>query len=120
MKNGVRLAIFLVSALFIGVINGLFGGGGGLLGILLLKFVLKTDDKVAHSTTIPAMGIISLPTLISYCTSISFNIFVVLIVAVGSVIGSIIGSFVLKKISPKLLNILLIIVLLFSGIKMFL
>lgn len=119
MKKSLRLTIFFVGAIFIGAINGLFGGGGGILGIFLLKLVLKSDDKVAHATSVLAMGIISLPTLISYCINIPVDIGVVLIISVGTIIGSIFGSLILQKISPMLLNLFLIIVLLFSGIKMF-
>ena len=119
MKRNIKLPVFYIGAVVVGVINGFFGGGGGLLSILFLKWCLGLEDKVAHSTTIIAMGIVSIPTLITYVLTIPFNMWTTILVALGTIIGSILGSLLLNKISPKLLNLLLIFIMLFSGIKMF-
>lgn len=119
MTDKTKTLIFVAGAIVVGLVNGLFGGGGGLIAILLLKLSLKLDDKVSHATTTIAMGIVSLPTFITYCATIPFNIWLTVLVAIGTIIGSIFGSMLLKKISPKVLNALLILVILASGIKCF-
>ena len=109
--------LFFLCAGAVGVVNGLFGGGGGLLCVPILKSLMDMDDKTAHSNTVFIMAIISLPTLIIYLFSLEYSMSCNILVSIGSLIGGSFGNFFLSKISNRLLNVLFIIVIILSGIK---
>ena len=118
VKNDVKLVFFLLSSVLIGVINGIFGGGGGMLCVPILKMFLDLDDKKAHATTVLVMAIISVPTLIVYITTLPFCFSDTLWVTIGVLIGGFIGSKLLKKMSNQMLNILFILFMFLAGIKL--
>lgn len=119
MKEKRKYIIFFILSGIIGLINGLFGGGGGILCIPVLKKLLKMEDREAHATAVLVMAIVSIPTLIIYLSTIQFNFSEVIFVTLGSLIGGLIGILLLKKFSNKVINILYIIVLFACAIKCF-
>ncbi len=109
---------FLLSAL-VGVINGIFGGGGGILCIPVFKKLLNMEDKTAHATAVLVMSIISIPTLIIYLSTLSVDLGQILFVTMGSLIGGLFGFLLLKKFDNKTINILYIVVLIACAVKCF-
>ena len=100
------LFLFLIlSSILIGLVNGLLGGGGGLLCVPMLKAIFKLDDKHAHATSIFITAIISIPTLVVYITAMSMNFAQMLFISFGVLLGGILGSNMLKKISNDFLNV---------------
>lgn len=118
MKTKLKLFCFFLASIFVGIINGIFGGGGGMLCVPLLKILLDLNDKQAHATTVLVMAIISIPTLIVYITVQSFSLVNAIFLTLGVFIGGIIGSKILNKISNQALNIIFIAIMFFAGIKM--
>jgi len=118
MKPKLKLFYFFLASIFVGIINGLFGGGGGMLCVPLLKILLNLNDKQAHATTVLVMAIVSIPTLIVYITTQSFSLVNAIFLSLGVFFGGIIGSKILNKISNEALNIVFIVLMLFAGIKM--
>lgn len=116
-KNG-RFLLFFLLAGIVGLINGLFGGGGGMLCVPIFKKMLALPDKKAHATTIAAISLISFPTLCIYLCTLDYSWQNIILVTIGTLFGGVVGSLLLNKISDKLLNFLFIVVLVFSGIKM--
>jgi len=104
--------------MLIGAINGVFGGGGGMLCVPLLKWLLKLDDKSSHATTVLIMAIISVPTLVVYITTLPFDLTSVLFVTLGVVVGGFIGSKLLKKLSNSTINIFFILLMFLASLKM--
>ena len=119
MDEKKKTITFFIFAVVVGIINGLFGGGGGMLCVPVFRNILGLEDKQSHATAVLVMSIVSIPTLIVYLSSLPFRADVGIMITIGSLVGGIVGSVALKKINNKLLNILFIIVLIASGIKMF-
>lgn len=119
MDNKGKSIIFFIFAALVGIINGLFGGGGGMLCVPVFKKLLSLNDKSSHATAVMVMSIISIPTLIIYLLSLPFNFDAAPWVTVGALMGGIAGSFVLKKMNNRLLNFLFVLVLIASGLKCF-
>lgn len=119
MDKKKKTIIFFVFAGLVGIINGLFGGGGGMLCVPIFKALLKLEDKSSHATAVMVMSIVSIPTLIIYLFSLPFKTDVGILVTIGSLVGGLVGSFILKKINNRLLNFLFVLVLIASGLKMF-
>ena len=46
---------YVLSGLAIGVINGFFGGGGGMVCVPILENALKLDNKRSHATALAVM-----------------------------------------------------------------
>jgi len=113
-----KYLIFFLLSILIGVINGFFGGGGGMLCVPILKKFLNLTDKQSHATTVFVMSIICLPTLIIYLFTLKYRFSQLLFVTIGSLVGGIFGVKLMNKISDKTLNLLFVIVLFLSGIKM--
>ena len=113
-----KYVLLIVCSVFIGIINGIFGGGGGMICVPVLKSLFKLEDKQAHATTILIMAIISIPTLIVYITTFSVNLLNSIMVTIGVIIGGFIGSKLLNKFSNKTINILFILIIFSAGIRL--
>jgi len=108
----------MIFVLFVGFINGFFGGGGGMICVPALKILFNLDEKTAHKSSIFVMLIVSVPTFLILFQSNSISL-LTLLLAFGVLIGGIIGSNLLKRLNEKVINIIFIVLILFSGIKMF-
>ena len=118
MSSKAKFLLFILSSILVGIINGIFGGGGGMLCVPLLKIFLKFDDKQAHATTVFIMAIISIPTIIVYITTLSFSLINAILLTIGVLFGGLIGSKLLKTLNNKTINIIFILIMFVSGIKM--
>lgn len=101
-----------------GVINGLFGGGGGTILVLALTLILGISQHKAQATAISVILPLSLISSYIYykggfaAADIAFKI------AVGGVIGSYIGSSILNKIPANHLKNIFSIFMIIAAIRM--
>ncbi len=107
----------VLAGVFIGVINGFFGGGGGMICVTAL-LLLGLKNKNAQATAILIMLPISIASAIVYYSSGFVEWDMVLNVAIGSVIGGIVGAYLLKKLSNNVLQYIFALVVIAAGIKM--
>lgn len=118
MDKKIKIFLFFLLSILVGVINGFFGGGGGMLCVPILKNFLNITDKQSHATTVLVMSIICLPTVIIYLFTLKYQFSQLLFVTIGSIVGGIFGASLMSKISDKTLNLLFVIILFLSGIRM--
>ena len=111
------LFLFLFFGLVLGFINGLLGGGGGMLCVPILKAFLNLPDKQAHATSVLTTSLLSIATLVVYITTLNVNFTYVPLLSIGVLVGGIFGSILLKKFSDKTINIIFIFVMFIAGIK---
>ncbi|MBQ6795908.1 MAG: sulfite exporter TauE/SafE family protein [Clostridia bacterium] len=103
----------------IGLVNGFFGSGGGVVAVYVLKKFLKVEDKKAHATALSIILPLSCASLFMYKNSrVDFRL--VLLCALGGSAGSIIGARLLNKIPKKWLKIAFGCVMVLSGVRMIL
>ncbi|MBU5427053.1 sulfite exporter TauE/SafE family protein [Tissierella pigra] len=114
-KNKVKL---LSIGLITGLVNGLFGSGGGTLVVPFLVFLLHIDDHKAHATAISIILPLSIISTIIYFVKGSINFKVALPVVLGGVIGSYIGAKVLNKIPVNILRKIFGSVIIYTAIRM--
>lgn len=112
-----NVSLVLIGAV-IGLVNGVFGGGGGMIAIPLLSFALNYPSKTAHATTMGIMLPLSVASGITYVCSQKIEWFTLLWVTVGSVGGGIVGAFCLKKIKAKWLPRIFAILIAMVGVKL--
>ena len=98
MKNIKKSQIVILGAL-IGVINGFFGGGGGMIVVPLLTEKFGFSQKQAQATAIFVILPISIASSIIYITKNSIDFTVGWSVIAGVIVGGVIGAMLLKKLT---------------------
>ena len=98
----------ILCGLMTGSVNGLFGAGGGMVVVPLLKNLLGYEEKRAHATAI----------LIIYLINGYFDAAVTIPAAVGSVAGGLLGASLLNKLPEFVVNIVFVAVMLAAGLRM--
>ena len=118
-NGGGKEKLFAVlTGVFSGLANGLFGGGGGMIVVPMLAFLLKMPSKNAHATAIFVILPLSLLSGLFYAAFGHFRWQVGLPVTVGVIAGGIAGALLLKKMSSKWVIILFSAVMAAAGVKM--
>ena len=112
--------ILLFCGMVIGIINGFFGGGGGMICVPLLENVLYLESKYSHATAIVIIFPISFISAIIYLLSGSVETIPLVTVGLGVVAGGILGSFALKILPPKALRVIFALIMLAGGVRLIL
>lgn len=84
-----------------GFVNGLFGAGGGILIVLILTFLLKTEKKKAHATAVMAVLVYSVSSILIYGLKGNVDIKSAVVSGISGAVGGAIGAILLKKIPNK-------------------
>jgi uncharacterized membrane protein YfcA len=108
---------FAVAGLIIGVINGLFGSGGGVAAVPALQ---KADIAVkkAHASSLAVTLPLSMVSAIVYATMDDFKWGDALILIPFGLAGAFIGGLILKKMKNVWLKRIFGGLLIISGVKM--
>ena len=101
-----------------GAVNGLFGGGGGMVAVPILKNMLGYDEKRAHATAILVIAPVCLVSSITYIVNGYFVSGIVIPAAIGSTAGGILGALMLEKLPTRIVNAVFIAVMLAAGLRM--
>ena len=104
-----------LAGLLTGAVNGLFGGGGGMVAVPLLKNMLGYDEKNAHATAILIIAPVS---AVTYIVNGYFSADVVIPAALGSVAGGLLGAMALGKLPEFIVNIVFIAVMFAAGLRL--
>lgn len=106
-----------------GAVNGLFGSGGGMIAVPMLKseFSDKDDEnntKKAHAGALAITLPLSIVSLAFYTAHGSLDMKYALRFIPGGIVGAAVGAVFLKKISSGALTKLFAAVMIYFGIKM--
>ncbi len=101
-----------------GFVNGLFGGGGGMIAVPLLKSALKKPTKEAHATAILIILPLSVASGILYASFGAFDLSIGLPTTFGVFVGGIIGAFALSSLSSDTITFIFNIAMALAGVKM--
>lgn len=101
-----------------GIVNGIFGGGGGMLVVPLLIYVLKYPVQKAHATAILIILPLSLLSGIIYASYVNVSVYTLLCVGAGVILGGTVGALVLSKLSSKWLIVIFSVLMALAGGKM--
>lgn len=109
--------VYAFSGLCSGILNGLFGAGGGIVSVECLK-LSKIETKKAHATSVSIVLPLSLLSAFLYLNADAFQIKDALLFIPGGIVGAIIGAFVLSKVKAKWIRKLFGVVLIYSAVRM--
>ncbi len=113
-RNTVR---YVTIGALAGIVNGLFGAGGGLVVVPLLIGWTKRQQKHAFATAVAVLAPLS---AISFCLRqqhSALDLEPVWGYLLGGVLGGVLSGFFFKKASPVLLHRLFGALLLYGGIR---
>ena len=110
--------LLILSGSIIGLLNGFFGGGGGMVCVPILQKVLNLDAKSSHATAIVVIFPLSLISAFIYVFNGYIKSFPLITIGLGVVLGGLLGAFALKFLPPKALRIIFAIIMFIGGIKL--
>jgi len=113
-----KIFLLLLCGALIGLVNGFFGGGGGMICVPLLEKVLSLPKKCAHATALVVIFPISFVSALVYCLSGHLESTSFLVISGGVLLGGILGSFLLKILPEKVVRVVFVFVMLAGGLKM--
>ena len=104
--------------ILIGLISSLLGVGGGFILVPILIYVIGMPAKLVPGTSLFAMiFVMIIVTLLHAIANYTIDIYLVFILAVGSVVGAQLGSIISSKLAGEELRGLLSILILTFGFK---
>lgn len=101
-----------------GVVNGLFGSGGGTIIVPALVFLIGLEEHKAHATAILIILPLSIVSTIVYFTHGIIRFDIAIIVTLGGIIGGFIGARLLNKIPNNILRKIFGIFMIIAAIKL--
>lgn len=108
----------IFTGLLTGGVNGLFGGGGGMVVVPLLKNMLGYEEKHAHATAILIIAPVCAASAVAYMINGYLSALVLIPAAIGSVLGGLVGASLLNKLPEFIVNAVFIAVMLVAGVRM--
>jgi len=109
--------LLILCGALVGGVNGLFGGGGGMIAVPALTGIIKLSQKEAHATAI----LVILPvTAISAAVylfngNVNYSLFVPCVIGVAA--GGAVGAGIMSKLSSPALIMIFAAVMLAAGLK---
>ncbi len=113
-----RKLYFYILGAITGLANGLFGSGGGIIAVPMLRKSGMTT-KESHATSIAFTLPLSIISCFFYIRSSENILSCSLKLIPFGIAGAIAGSIIMKKISPKYLKKIFGVILIISGIRLF-
>ena len=100
----------------VGLANGLFGGGGGMIVVPFLNKMMGLEQKKAQASALFVILPISIVSAIIYASKRAVDFSTGWPVILGIVGGGVLGALLLKKLNNNLLKLIFIILMLISGV----
>ena len=110
----------VITGIVSGLVNGVFGGGGGMIVVPMLIKFFCLEPKKAHATALFIILPLSIVSALFYVVSGNLNFQIVFPITLGVILGGIFGALLLSKLSSKVVIIIFSIVMAFAGAKMLL
>ncbi len=108
----------ILIGLFIGFVNGFWGGGGGMLCVPVLGLLLRGDEKRAHATTIFVMLPLCIASFVVYLVEGFVDWSLATPITLSFVVGGAIGALALKRINNVILQLIFAFVIIAGGIRL--
>ena len=108
---------FIAIGAMAGIVNGLFGAGGGLLLVPLFLSVCHLKEKTAFATALCVMLALSAVSLTVYGLRRGVDLPTAFPYLVGGIVGGLLAGLFMKRVQVKWLRLALAGFLLYGGLK---
>ncbi len=112
------MVLALVLSLLIGISLGMLGGGGSILTLPILVYVLHLEAKPAVATSLLVVGITSLSALVPHARAGRVQVRIGLAFGAASMTGAFLGGKVAHYLPSKALLVTFAVVMLVTGLAM--
>lgn len=119
LKNIKKLLKPTILGLGVGFINGVFGAGGGMLAVPILKSE-GLSQKSAHANAVAVILPITVLSAVLYLVKGSVSLADSLAFIPTGLIGSVIAAFALQKFSNKWLQKIFAAFMIYAGVRLLL
>ncbi|MBC8530406.1 sulfite exporter TauE/SafE family protein [Gehongia tenuis] len=102
----------------IGITNGFFGAGGGMLAVPVLKRMYKLEDHKAHASALSVMLPLSAVSAAVYAFSNLPELGILLWAGGGSIVGAVVGGLMLGKIPNVWLSRVFAALMIVAAVRM--
>lgn len=117
-NNVLKVMWLLLIGVFIGFVNGFWGGGGGMICVPTLTSILKLPEKKAHATAILIMLPLSVASFVVYMLKGTLQWLTAGYVTLGFILGGVAGALLLKNINNTILKVVFSLVIIAGAIKL--
>ena len=100
-----------------GIINGVFGAGGGMILVPLLSKWAGLDYKSALATSVAVILPVSVSSALVYILGSGFDLTAALPYALGGLIGGFVGGKIFKNVPVKWMRRIFAIFVIYGGVK---
>ena len=107
-----------VGGLFVGAVNGLLGGGGGMLTVPILEKIGKLPTKEAHATAISVMLPLSVVSGVLYTLAGYHHLGYGLMGGIAVSVGSLVGAILLNRLPKQVVSLIFYALMTVAGIRM--
>ena len=114
MKINIKYA---VTGALAGVINGLFGAGGGMLLVPLFSSWAKLGYKQSLATSVAVILPVSLCSALVYIFAHGFSLLSAIPYAAGGLLGGILGGRLFKNVPDKWIRRIFALFVIYGGVK---
>jgi len=116
MKSKIK---YILIGVLSGILNGLFGSGGGIAAVPMLEKA-GVEAKKSHATSVVIIFFLSIAATIGYYAGGRLDFGAALPLIPSGLLGAAVGSILLKKIKNGLLRRIFGAVMIISAVRIFL
>ena len=116
MLNLIKKQIKYITGAVCGILNGLFGSGGGVAAVPLLTF-MGLEPRKSHATSVAVIFFLSIMSVTAYAVKGNLDYKAALSYIPWGIIGAVLGALLLKKVPNSLLRRIFGAVVLISAVK---
>lgn len=117
MRISGRMAKRLAGGGAVGLVNGVFGGGGGMVAVPLLERIEGRGTAAAHASAIACILPASLVSVVIYLIAGLAPWHILLPTAIGAVMGGALGAKLLPVLPPRTVDAVFALLMLLAGAK---
>lgn len=110
--------LLILGGIFAGLVNGILGGGAGVVVVLLLLTVCKLPQNQAQATALLVVLPMTVLSALLYVLNGSLPVGDTIVVCISSVVGGIVGALLLGKIDSRVVKGIFSLLMLAGGIQM--
>jgi hypothetical protein len=116
MKNFIKKHAKPLTGALCGLLNGLFGSGGGVIAVPMLR-LFGLEARKSHATSVAVIFFLSIMSVIAYGLRGSLDWQTALAYVPWGIAGAVLGSLLLSKIPNSLLRRIFGVVVLASAVR---
>jgi hypothetical protein len=116
MKSFIKKYAKPITGALCGLLNGLFGSGGGVIAVPMLR-LFGLEARKSHATSVAVIFFLSIMSVIAYGLRGSLDWQAALAYVPWGIAGAVLGALLLKKIPNSLLRRVFGIIVLISAVR---